>query len=133
MKFAIGFLLLIFATSCAQTVAFRETPDAPAALGEAKIRADRNNNTRVELDVRHLAPPQNLTPPKSAYVVWFESPEGKTLNMGQLIVGSDRRARFDAVTPLKVLRVLITAEDRVLAESPSNQVVLRTETFRADS
>jgi hypothetical protein len=133
MKVSVGLLLLLFATSCAQTVAFRETPQAPAALGEAKIETDRNNNTRVELDIRHLAPPQNLTPPKSAYIVWFESPEGRAVNMGQLTVGSDRRARFSAVTPFKVLRVLVTAEDRVLAESPGEQVVLRTETFRAGS
>jgi hypothetical protein len=133
MKLWTVLLLLVFTLGCAQTVAFRETPEAPAAKGEAKITTDNNNNTRVELEIRHLAPPQNLTPPKSVYVVWAESPDGRTENLGQIIAGSDRSAEFQTVTPLKVFRILVTAEDRALAQSPSQQVVLTTDTFRAGS
>jgi hypothetical protein len=133
MRLGLILLLLVFTVGCAQTVAFRETPDAPAAKGEAKITTDDNNNTRVELDIRHLAPPQNLTPPKSAYVVWAEAPDGRTENLGQIVAGSDRSARFQTVTPLKVFRILVTAEDRALAQSPSQQVVLTTDVFRAGS
>jgi hypothetical protein len=124
-------LLWIFVTaSCAQTVPFRETPHAPAALGEAKVRVGENNNTRIELDIRHLAPPQNLTPPKSAYVVWVQAPDGKFTNLGQITPGPNRRVEFRAVTPLRVFRIFITAEDRALAGSPSDQIVLSTDVFR---
>jgi hypothetical protein len=125
--------LAIITLGCSQQVAFRETPDAPAALGQAKVSTDGNNNTRIALNIEHLAPPQNLTPPKSVYVVWAEAPEGKTANLGQIVVGSDRSAEFQAVTPLKVFRILITAEDRALARSPSQQVVLTTDVFRVGS
>jgi hypothetical protein len=123
-------LLILVTTSCAQTVPFRETPHAPAALGEAKVSIGENNNTRIDLDIRHLAPPQNLTPPKSVYVVWVEAPDGKFANLGQITPGRDRSVEFRAVTPLRVFRIFITAEDRVLAGSPSDQIVLSTDVFR---
>jgi len=126
-------LFAIITLGCSQKVAFRETPDAPAALGQAKVSTDGNNNTRIALNIEHLAPPQNLTPPKSVYVVWAEAPEGKTANLGQIVVGNDRSASFQAVTPLKIFRILITAEDRALAQSPSQQVVLTTDVFRVGS
>lgn len=125
-------LLVAVTVGCSQKVAFRETPDAPAAMGQARVTTDDNNNTRIELDIEHLAPPQNLTPPKSVYVVWVESPGGKVANMGQIAVKDDRSAEFAAVTPLRVLRVIVTAEDRALVQTPSPQVVLTTGVFRAD-
>lgn len=130
MKSWTALLLVLVTASCAQTVPFRETPQAPAALGEAKVRVGENNNTRIDLDIRHLAPPQNLTPPKSVYVVWVQAPDGKFTNLGQITPDLSRRVDFSAVTPLRVFRILITAENRVLAGSPSDQIVLSTDVFR---
>lgn len=128
-----AFLLLVLVTfGCSQKVAFRETPDAPAAMGKANIITDDNNNTRIELDIDHLAPPQNLTPPKAVYVVWVESPGGKVVNMGQVVVADDRSAEFQAVTPLRVLRIIVTAEEQALVQRPSEQIVLTTGLFRVD-
>jgi hypothetical protein len=130
VNFWIAAVLLALTLGCAQTVALRKAPEVPAALGEAKITTDENNNTRIELTVEHLAPARNLTPPKSVYVVWAQAPEGRTMNLGQLVVGPDRRGDFRAVTPLKVFRIVITAEDEPLARAPSEQVVLQTDLFR---
>jgi hypothetical protein len=126
-------VLALITIGCAQKIAFRETPDAPAALGEAKVSTDGNNNTRIELKMEHLAPPQNLTPPKSVYVVWAQPPDGDATNLGQVVVGRERSANFQTVTPLKVFRIFVTAEDRALAQSPSEQVVLATDVFRVGS
>jgi hypothetical protein len=131
MKFWTIVSLCALVVGCAQTVALRTTPQAPAAVGEAKITQDQNNNTRIELKVDHLAPARNLTPPKSVYVVWAQAPDGRTINLGQLIVVSDRRGELRAVTPLKVFRIIITAEDEPLARTPNGQVVLETDNFRA--
>ncbi len=130
MKIWIIVVVLALTSACAQTVGLRETPQAPAALGKAKITTDKNDNTRIDLKVEHLAPAQNLSPSKSVYVVWAEAPEGRTTNLGQLRVGDDRSAEFKATTPLKVFRIVITAEDQPLAPGPSGQVVLETDYLR---
>jgi hypothetical protein len=57
--------------------------------------------------VRILAPPQNLTPRKSVYVVW-----DRTVNLGQMIVGQDRASEFVGIIPLYEFRILVTAEEQ---------------------
>jgi hypothetical protein len=123
-------ILLVFGIGCAQKVAVRRSPDVPAAQAEAKITRTDNNNTRIELEVQHLAPPHNLTPRKSVYVVWAQAPQGRTINLGQMIVGQDRASEFVGLTPLYEFRILVTAEKQPTAATPSNQVVLSTDVFK---
>jgi hypothetical protein len=43
---------------------------APAARGQAEVSIEKKNrNTKVSIKVQHLAPPENLSPPKSGYLV----------------------------------------------------------------
>jgi hypothetical protein len=108
---------------CAQKVALRNSPDAPAAVGEAKITRDENKNAVVEVDIQHLAPSDTLKPPKKVYAVWAQSPDGKNMNLGQLTVGSDRRGRLKSTTPMQVFRIIVTAEDTPTATFPSPRIV----------
>ena len=110
-------------SGCAQKVTLRNSPDVPAAVGEAKITRDENKNAVVEVDIQHLAPPDNLKPPKKIYVVWAQAPDGKNMNFGQLTVGADRRARLKATTPMQMFRIIVTAEDSPTATFPSPQIV----------
>ena len=71
---------------------------------------DKNGNTKVEVKVEHLATPENLTPPRTAYVVWFKERDAEPLNQGLLKPGKDLKATFRSVTPLKTFDVVITAE-----------------------
>lgn len=122
-------LILLVSTGCAQKVAFNPSPEAPAAQAEATITKDANGNTRIALQVVHLAPAKNLTPPKDAYVVWAETPDGRTINLGRLVVGKNRQGQFEGVTPLKEFRLLISAEDLVAANTPSKPILV-TEVMR---
>lgn len=125
------FLSVLIGSGCGpQTARLETSPSVPAAVGEARLTTDENANTRVELQVKHLAPVENLTPPKNFYVVWAESPEGKTMNLGRLMVRPDRTGRFVGITPLQVFRLLVTAEQDPLPAAPSSQVVLRTDLLR---
>lgn len=118
---------LLVGAGCSQRVEFIGSPTVPAAAAEAKVSRDRNNNSQIDLRVRYLAPPENLTPPKSLYVVWVEGSQGRIMNMGQMNVDRNRRGSFKGVTPLSEFRILITAEDIAVATQPSEQVMLRTE------
>ncbi len=108
---------------CAQKVTLRNSPDVPAAVGEAKITRDENRNSVVEVDIQHLAPPENLKAPKKVYVVWAQSPDGKNMSLGQLKAGADRRARMKATTPMQMFRIIVTAEDTPTPTFPSPQIV----------
>jgi hypothetical protein len=78
------------------------------------------------LKVEHLATPENLTPPRTAYVVWFQERGGEPLNQGVLKPGKDLKATFRSVTPLKVFDVFITGESDPNTKLPGEPEVMRT-------
>jgi hypothetical protein len=131
-KYFLGLVILMLGTylGCAQKVDFQARPMVPASDVTAKVTRDRNENAKINLDIDHLAQPQSLVPPRALYVVWAETPQGRTINLGRLKVNDNRSAKFEGVTPLEKFRLLITAEDQADALVPSRQIVLATEMFR---
>jgi hypothetical protein len=97
----------------------------PAARGHVDVGRDKNGNTTVELKVQHLATPENLTPPRTAYVVWFQERGAEPLNQGVLKPGKNLKATFRSVTPLKAFDVLVTAESDPNTKSPEGPEVMR--------
>lgn len=45
----------------------------PAAEGKVVTANDRNGNTDIELQVKHMATPESLTPAQATYVVWVQT------------------------------------------------------------
>jgi hypothetical protein len=120
--------------SCSKKVVFINSTVVPAAKGKIDIDKDDNNNYTINIDVGRLAEPSRLTPPKKAYVVWMETDNAGTKNLGQLKSESGfftnaLNASLKTVTPFKPKRVFITAEDDVTIQSPGSQVVLTTKSF----
>ncbi|GFO70223.1 hypothetical protein GMLC_38020 [Geomonas limicola] len=109
-----------------KTITLPPSQEMPAAEGEAKLTRDANGNNVVQLKVKHFAPPQRLTPPKSVYVVWLETPNHDLYNLGQLKVNKDLEGTLMAVTPYEVFQLVISAEDSPNVSEPGDQVVLRT-------
>ena len=101
------------------------TGAAPAAEGKVITDNDRNGNTGVEVQVKHMATPQSLTPPRQTYLVWVQ-PRGKDPELlGALRVNEDLEGSLKAATPYKDFEILITAEDSVKPDSPSSAVILK--------
>jgi hypothetical protein len=128
----ISCLILSF-SACSHKEAFVKSVAVPSASGTVKIKKDKNKNYTIEVSVRDLTPPENLTPSKRAYVVWNESGRG-TLNIGQLVTSRSflkrgYKASLNAVSPNKPERIFITAEDNGSIQYPGIQVVLTTESF----
>jgi hypothetical protein len=121
--------LLLFIGSCAQKVAFQRSQIVPAAEAEVRVKTDRNNNYELRIDVQNLAHPENLSPPRETYVVWMQSTDFNTYNLGELQVGDNLRGSLTAVTPYSPARVFITAEDSTIEDEPGDQVVLVAEDF----
>ena len=97
----------------------------PAARGQVDIGRDKNGNTKVELQVEHLAAPENLTPPRTAYVVWFQERGSEPLNQGALRPNKSLKATFKSITPLKSFDVFVTAEADANTKAPSGAEILR--------
>ena len=97
----------------------------PAARGHVDIGRDKNGNTKVEIEVEHLATPDNLTPPRTVYVVWFQERGAEPLNQGSLKPNKDLKATFKSVSALKSFEVFISAESDSNTKSPSGTEVLR--------
>ena len=101
------------------------TGAAPAAEGKIISDNDRNGNTGVDIEVKHMATPQSLTPPKQTYLVWVQ-PRGRDPELlGALRVNSDLQGSLKASTPYKDFDVIITAEDNMKPDMPSSMVVLK--------
>jgi hypothetical protein len=139
MKFKLSLLLLIAMaafTSCTPTkkVSFNNSTVVPGAEGKVKVKKDKNGNYNIDIYVNNLADSKKLTPSKNAYVVWIETKENGTKNIGQVHSSSGmfskaRKASIVTVSPTKPTRIFVTAEDDPKVEFPGNQVVLTTDSF----
>lgn len=97
----------------------------PAAQGVATLKHDKNGNLTVDLKVKHLASPQNLTPPKSTYLVWIQPTNGEVHKLGELRVNDKLEGEFKAPVPTANFQIFVTAEDGPTVTQPSGTEVLR--------
>lgn len=97
----------------------------PAAEGKVTSSADRNGNTEVNVEVKHMATPQSMTPAEQGYVVWVQ-PRGKEPEvLGTLRVNENLEGSLKATTPYKEFDIFVTAEQNVKPETPSSMVILK--------
>lgn len=132
--FALIIGLSIFTQSCAKKISFNGSTVVPAAQGSVKVKKDNNNNYNLSLKVIRLANPKRLDPPKNTYVVWMDSKENRTKNIGQLKTSSGMfsktlKSSLKTVSPFKPTKIFITAEDDVNIQYPSGQNVMTTGNF----
>lgn len=98
----------------------------PAAEGVVHATSDRNGNVQLELEAKHLASPDRLTPAHSVYVVWIQAPGKGPEELGVLRVNTgDMAASFKGETAYKSFDIFVTAEDNPKPATPSGTEVLR--------
>jgi hypothetical protein len=97
----------------------------PASQGVATLKHDKNGNLTVDLKVKHLANPQNLSPPKSTYIVWVQPTSGEVRKLGELRVNDKLEGEFKAPVPTANFQIFVTAEDGPTVTQPSGTEVLR--------
>ncbi len=127
-------IAVVLFSSCAQTVQFQNSAVVPAAQGNVKVKQDDNNNYRIQVNIKDLADIERLDPAKETYVVWMETRQGNTENLGQLrstssFLSNQKKATLETVSSYEPFRVFVTAEHGTNPRYPGNQIVLSTETF----
>jgi hypothetical protein len=95
----------------------------PAAHGEIAFERGDNDNTEVEVRVKHLAPPRRLAPDATTYVVWVVAEGIGVQSVGALELDDELVGRLNFVTPHRVFRVVVTPEASRTVSAPSHRAV----------
>ena len=109
--------------SGATEVDFAGTALLPSADGKAKVRSKRGT-MEVEAEFGNLQSPTTFGSEYLTYVLWAISPEGRAVNLGEVLVGGNDRSKLTATTDLQSFALLVTAEPYYAVRQPSNVVVL---------
>jgi outer membrane protein OmpA-like peptidoglycan-associated protein len=109
--------------SGASKLDFAGTDLMPAATGQAKVES-KKGYIEIEVEFAKLEKPTTFGNEYLTYVLWAISPEGRAVNLGEVIVGDNHRSKLDVTTDLQAFALLITAEPYYAVRQPSNVVVV---------
>ena len=117
--------------SGATKINFQGTDLMPAAAGEAKVESKRGT-MKIETEFSGLDKPTSFGNEYLTYVLWAISPEGRPVNIGEVLVGDNHRSKLDVTTDLQAFALIVTAEPYYAVRRPSNLVVLEN-AIRSDT
>jgi hypothetical protein len=129
LVFLFSFLLSL--SSCSTKYVFATSSSVPAAQGWVKVKSDNNKNYSINLQVKMLAEPGKLTPPKAQYIVWIGTDNENSVNIGRLnshdtFFSSMLEGSLKTTTPIKPKGFFITAENESSSVYSGGMVVLTT-------
>src|ERR1039458_8483997 len=102
---------------------FAGTDLMPSANGEAKVNSKRGS-IEIEAEFGNLERPTTFGNEYLTYVLWAISPEGRAVNVGEVLVGDNHRSKVNVTTDLQAFALIVTAEPYYAVRQPSNAVVL---------
>jgi outer membrane protein OmpA-like peptidoglycan-associated protein len=109
--------------SGASKVDFAGTALMPAANGQAKVES-KKGYIEIEVEFGNLEKPTTFGNEYLTYILWAISPEGRAVNLGEVLVGDNHRSKLDVTTDLQAFALLVTAEPYYAVRQPSNVIVL---------
>lgn len=109
------------------TLDIKGTQLMPAISGRAKVDG-RAGRLAIDVEVNHMDRPsakfggQYLT-----YVLWAVTPEGRAVNLGEIVPGDNGKDKISVTTDLQAFGLIITAEPYFSVTHPSDVVVAENE------
>jgi len=110
---------------------FAGTTLMPAANGQAKVES-KKGYIEIEVEFGNLEKPTTFGTEYLTYILWAVSPEGRAVNLGEVLVGDNHRSKLDVTTDLQAFALVVTAEPYYAVRQPSNVVILEN-VVRADT
>ena len=107
----------------ATKIDFAGTDLMPAANGQAKVES-KKGYIEIEVEFGNLDRPTAFGNEYLTYILWAISPEGRAVNLGEILVGDNHRSKVDVTTDLQAFALVVTAEPYYAVRQPSNVVVL---------
>lgn len=109
----------------ATKIGFQGTSLLPMAKGTAKVEA-RAGRTSIDADFQGLSPANGFGPEYLTYVLWAITPEGRPVNLGEVLpTGSKDKNSITVTTNLQTFGLIITAEPYFAVTMPSDVVVMQ--------
>jgi outer membrane protein OmpA-like peptidoglycan-associated protein len=109
--------------SGATKVDFAGTDLMPSANGQAKVES-KKGYIEIEVEFGNLQKPTTFGNEYLTYILWAISPEGRAINLGEVLVGENNRSKLDVTTDLQAFALVVTAEPYYAVRQPSNVVVI---------
>jgi outer membrane protein OmpA-like peptidoglycan-associated protein len=104
-------------------VDFAGTDLMPSADGKAEVNSKRGA-IEIEAEFGNLQKPTTFGNEYLTYILWAISPEGRAVNLGEVLVGGNSRSKLHVTTDLQAFALIVTAEPYYAVRQPSNVVVL---------
>ncbi len=107
----------------ATKIDFAGTALMPSANGNASVKSERGS-IAIEAEFGELRQPTAFGNEYLTYVLWAISPEGRPVNLGEVLVGGNHRSKLHVTTDLQAFALIVTAEPYYAVRQPSDVVVL---------
>ncbi len=104
-------------------VDFAGTNLMPSANGVAEVNSKRGS-IAIEAEFGDLQKPTTFGNEYLTYVLWAISPEGRAVNLGEVLLGGNHRSKLNVTTDLQAFALIVTAEPYYAVRQPSNVVIL---------
>jgi outer membrane protein OmpA-like peptidoglycan-associated protein len=101
---------------------FKGTDLMPQVSGRAKVEG-KAGRFQIDTDFDHLEPPVKLGGQYLTYVLWAITPDGRAVNLGELVPGGNGKSKIVVTTDLQAFALLVTAEPYFAVTHPSNEVI----------
>src|SRR6202044_1551902 len=103
-------------------VDFRGTELMPEVGGHAKVEG-KGGRLSINAEFTHLEPVRSFGGQFLTYVLWAITPEGRALNLGEVLPGENGKDKLDVTTDLQAFGMIVTAEPYYSVTHPSNKVI----------
>jgi outer membrane protein OmpA-like peptidoglycan-associated protein len=107
----------------ATKVDFAGTTLMPTAEGWARVE-NKRGNLAITAEFGNLEKPTAFGGEYLTYIMWAISPEGRPVNLGEVLVGDNHRSKLRTTTDLQSFALIVTAEPYYAVRQPSDVVVL---------
>lgn len=104
-------------------VDLRGTPLAPDANGHADVNS-RPGYIEAKAEMHKLSPASQYGPEYLTYVLWAITPEGRSKNLGEVVLDNGGSSHLDVTTDLQAFALIVTAEPYFGVTQPSDVVVM---------
>ena len=102
---------------------FAGTDLMPSANGVAEVNSKRGS-IEIQSEFGDLQKPATFGNEYLTYVLWAISPEGRAVNLGEVLLGGNHRSKLNVTTDLQAFALIVTAEPYYAVRQPSNAVIL---------
>src|SRR5437660_1334952 len=105
------------------TLDMKGTELEPQITGRAKVDG-KAGRLAIDVDLDHLERPTSAIGPQYlTYVLWAVTPEGRAVNLGEVLPNGNGRDKLSVTTDLQAFGLIVTAEPYFAVTHPSDKVV----------